>query len=42
MGVKYNYIEEQNSLRQIGIYLIDAKSQVLEYSTGAGQIVLVL
>ena len=40
MGVKQNYIEEQNSLRQTGIYLIDAKSHVLEYSTRARQIVL--
>ena len=40
MGVKQNYIEEQNSLRQTGIYLLDAKSHVLEYSTRARQIVL--
>ena len=40
IGVKWKDIEEQNSLRQTCIYLTDAKSQVLEYSTGAWQIVV--
>ena len=40
MEVKWNYIEDEDSLRQTCIYLTNAKSQVLEYSTRARQIVV--